>query len=57
MLRGACELFASGPLYDQVVEGIKKTAPQLPPPKYVVRVAVEQVWDQSAGPNGGRQLA
>jgi hypothetical protein len=31
--------------------------PQLPAPKYVVRVTVEAVFDQSAGPNGGRQLA
>ena len=57
MIRGTCELLASGPFYDQIVEGIKKTAPQLPPAKYVVRVTVESVWDQSAGPNGGRQIA
>jgi predicted pyridoxine 5'-phosphate oxidase superfamily flavin-nucleotide-binding protein len=51
------ELFASGPLYDQTVENIKKAMPQLPPPKYVVKVAVESIYDQSAGPNGGKQLA
>jgi uncharacterized protein len=57
MIRGTTECFPSGPLYDQVVEGIRKVMPQLPPPKYVVKVTVESVWDQSAGPNGGRQLA
>jgi predicted pyridoxine 5'-phosphate oxidase superfamily flavin-nucleotide-binding protein len=57
MFKGAVELFASGPLYDQTVENIKKAMPQLPPPKYVVKVAVESIYDQSAGPNGGKQLA
>lgn len=57
MLRGSTEQFASGPLYDQMAAGIKKVMPQLPPPKYVVRITVESVWDQSLGPGGGRQLA
>jgi predicted pyridoxine 5'-phosphate oxidase superfamily flavin-nucleotide-binding protein len=57
MFKGAVELFASGPLYDQTVENIKKAMPQLPPPKYVVKIAVESIYDQSAGPNGGKQLA
>jgi predicted pyridoxine 5'-phosphate oxidase superfamily flavin-nucleotide-binding protein len=57
MIQGSTEQIASGLLYDQTVEGIKRVMPQLPPPKYVVRVTVEAVFDQSAGPNGGRQLA
>jgi predicted pyridoxine 5'-phosphate oxidase superfamily flavin-nucleotide-binding protein len=57
MIKGSTEQLSSGPLYDQMVEGMKKAMPQLPPPKYVVRVTVESVFDQSAGPNGGRQLA
>jgi len=57
MIRGTCEMHASGALYDQVVGEIKKARPQLPPAKYVVRITVESVWDQSAGPDGGRQLA
>jgi predicted pyridoxine 5'-phosphate oxidase superfamily flavin-nucleotide-binding protein len=56
-IKGSTEQIASGPLYDQTVEGLKKVMPQLPAPKYVVRVTVEAVFDQSAGPNGGRQLA
>ena len=57
MIKGSTEQLASGALYDQTVEGMKKAMPQLPAPKYVVRVTVEAVFDQSAGPNGGRQLA
>ena len=55
--KGAVELFASGPLYDQTVEAIHKAMPQLPAPKYVVRVSVESIYDQSLGPNGGKQIA
>jgi len=57
MIRGTTERFASGPLYDQTAAGIKKVMPQLPAPQYVVRITVESVWDQSAGPGGGKQLA
>jgi len=57
MLRGSSALHSNGPLYDQVAGAMKKANPQLPPPVYVVQVTVESVWDQSAGPNGGRQLA
>lgn len=57
MVKGSTEQIASGPLYDKVTEGIKKAMPHLPAPKYVVRVTAESVWDQSAGPGGGKQLA
>jgi hypothetical protein len=55
--KGSAELFASGPFYDQAVEGLRKAMPQLPAPKYVVKVTVESIYDQSAGPNGGKQVA
>jgi hypothetical protein len=57
MFKGTAEQIASGALYDQFVENMKKAMPQLPAPKYVVKVTVESIYDQSAGPNGGRQLA
>jgi predicted pyridoxine 5'-phosphate oxidase superfamily flavin-nucleotide-binding protein len=57
LFRGTCELVQSGPLYDQTVMGIRKQMPQLPPPKYVVKVTVDAIFDQSAGPNGGRKIA
>jgi hypothetical protein len=57
MFKGSVELSTSGPLYNQTLEGIRKAMPQLPAPKYVVKVAVESIHDQSAGPNGGKQIA
>ncbi len=57
MIRGTCEMFPNGPLYEQTAAAIHKAMPQLPPPQYVVRITVESVWDQSAGPGGGRQIA
>lgn len=57
VFKGAAELPSSGPLYDQAVENTRKVMPQLPAPKHVVKVAVEAVYDQSAGPNGGKHLA
>jgi len=57
MFKGVAELIANGPLYDQAVENMKKLMPPLPSPKYVVKVLVESIYDQSAGPNGGKQIA
>ena len=57
MFKGAAELLSSGPLYDQTAENMKKVMPQLPAPTYVVKVTVESIYDQSAGPNGGKQIA
>lgn len=56
-LKGATEQIETGPLYDQTVEMMRKLMPQLPTPKNVVKVTVESIWDQSIGPNGGKQLA
>ena len=55
--KGTAEQMASGPLFDQTVESIRKAMPQLPTPVHVVKVSVESIWDQSAGPGGGKQLA
>ena len=57
MFKGRTEQIASGPLYDQTAEALHKAMPQLPSPKYVVKVTVESIWDQSSGPNGGKQIA
>ena len=57
MFKGSAELLANGPLYDKTVENMKKVMPQLPAPNYVVKVTVESIYDQSGGPNGGKQIA
>ena len=56
-VKGRTTLSESGPLYDTVVAALKVKAPSLPAPKYVVEIAVESVWDMTAGPNAGNQLA
>lgn len=53
-LKGPAELLDSGPLFDQVVEQLK--AKQLPRPKYVVKITVDSVYDQSVGPAAGKQI-
>ena len=55
--KGSAEQIDSGPLFDKTVEAIQKQMPQLPVPKYVVRVTVESIYDQSIGPTGGTQIA
>ena len=57
MFKGSTEQIGSGPLYDQTAEAIHKAMPQLPAPKYVVKVTIESIWDQSSGPTGGKQIA
>ncbi len=57
MFQGSAELLSSGSLFDQTVEGLKKATPQIPTPKYVVKVSIESIYDQSAPPNGGKQIA
>jgi uncharacterized protein len=55
--KGSAELLSSGALYDQTVEALKQAAPQLPPAKYVVKVTVDAIFNQSAGPEGGKKIA
>ena len=57
LLKGRAELIATGPLYDQTAAALKVKLPHLPPPKYVVRITVEAVFDQSLGAAAGQQIA
>jgi uncharacterized protein len=57
ILKGRAELISSGTLYDQTAEGVKQRMPQAPKPRYVVKIAVESIFDQSLGPDAGKQLA
>ncbi|MDR3711084.1 MAG: pyridoxamine 5'-phosphate oxidase family protein [Capsulimonadaceae bacterium] len=56
-VKGRATLSESGPLYDTVVARLAEKAPSLPKPKYVVEIAVESVWDMTAGPNAGERIA
>jgi predicted pyridoxine 5'-phosphate oxidase superfamily flavin-nucleotide-binding protein len=56
-VKGDATFVDEGPLFDKVsatVEGLQRG---LPPVKSVVQIAVESVWDLSAGPNSGARMA
>jgi uncharacterized protein len=55
-LKGKAELLTSGPVYDEMAAQLKKAPMQLPPPKYVVRIMVDSVYDQSVGPEAGKRI-
>ncbi|MDR3577617.1 MAG: pyridoxamine 5'-phosphate oxidase family protein [Anaerolineaceae bacterium] len=56
-LKGQAEMISSGPIYDQMVEILKQAPMKFPPPKYAVKITVEAVYDQSVGPEAGKQIA
>ncbi len=57
LFKGTAELLSEGPLYDRVSGELRRSPKKLPPPKYVVRITVEAIFDQSLGPNSGKQIA
>ena len=56
-LKGIAELLTSGPIFDQVVEQLKKAPMKLPPVNYVVKITVDSIYDQSVGADAGKQIA
>lgn len=56
-VKGTAELLSSGPLFDQIADELKQKSAGLPTPKYVVKIGVESVYDQSVGPDAGKQIA
>ena len=55
-IKGTSELIADGPMFDQMAEAIKQMPRAMPPLQYVVRITVDAVYDQSAGPDAGKQI-
>jgi len=56
-LKGKAELVSSGPLYEDMAAKIKQSSASMPPVKYVVKITVESIYDQSVGPDAGKQIA
>jgi predicted pyridoxine 5'-phosphate oxidase superfamily flavin-nucleotide-binding protein len=46
-IKGKAEIFSSGPLYEEASAQVRARMPNLKGPSYVVRIAVEEVFDQS----------
>ena len=55
-IKGTAEMLESGPLFEQMAEGLKKAPMDLPPLQYVVHITVETVYDQSVGSEAGKQI-
>lgn len=56
-LKGTAQMISSGPLYEEVSAQVKARMPALPPPSYIVKIAVEAIYDQSVGASAGKQIA
>ncbi len=55
-IKGTAELLTVGELFDQMAAELKKAPMKLPPATYVVKITVEAVYDQSVGPEAGKQI-
>ena len=55
--KGKAELLDKGVLYDGVAGEVKKAMPDLPGPKYAVKITVEAIYSLSPGPDAGKKLA
>jgi hypothetical protein len=56
-IKGSAELLTAGALFDQMADELKKAPMKLPPATYVVKITVDAVYDQSVGPEAGKQIA
>jgi predicted pyridoxine 5'-phosphate oxidase superfamily flavin-nucleotide-binding protein len=54
-LKGRAEIVTSGPLFEETSNALKETG--LPPVHCVVKIVVDAVFDQSVGPDAGKQIA
>ena len=54
--KGKAELLDSGPIFEKVREELKARPTPLPDPKYVAKITVEAIYDQSPGPNAGKKI-
>jgi len=56
-LKGIAEVVTSGPLLEETSKQLKESPKGLPPLHHVVKITVESVFDQSVGPDAGKQIA
>jgi predicted pyridoxine 5'-phosphate oxidase superfamily flavin-nucleotide-binding protein len=56
-IKGTVELITSGPLFDEMAQQMNAASSKLPPLHYLVKINVESVYDQSVGPDAGKQIA
>jgi hypothetical protein len=56
-LKGTAEVIDSGVLFEDTSKQLKESPKGLPPLRHVVKITVEAVFDQSVGPDAGKQIA
>ena len=56
-LKGTAEIITSGPLFEDTSKQLKESPKGLPPLHHIVKITVEAVFDQSVGPDAGKQIA
>ena len=56
-IKGRAEMLTSGPLFEEMASHLKGSPKGLPAMQYLVKITVEAVYDQSAGPEAGKQIA
>ena len=56
-IKGKAEMLSSGPLFDEMAAHLKGSPRGLPPLQYLVKITVDAVYDQSVGPDSGKQIA
>jgi uncharacterized protein len=56
-IKGSAEVVDSGSLFEKTSQQIKESPKGLPPVHHVVKITVEAVFDQSVGPEAGKQIA
>ena len=56
-IKGTAEIIDSGPLFEETSKQMRAVPQALPPVHHVVAITVEAVFDQSVGPDAGKQIA
>ena len=54
--KGTAELVDAGTLFEMVKEQLSKVPKQLPEPKYVAKITIEEIFNQSPGPDAGKKI-
>lgn len=55
--KGLAELLNSGPIYEQIKAYLAEKMPNLPAPKYAVKITVEEIYSLTPGPEAGSRIA
>jgi hypothetical protein len=56
-IKGTAEILDSGQLFNETTKQLEASPKQLPPMHHLVKITVESVFDQSVGPEAGKQIA